>query len=70
MKHNYIKNDVSKCLSPKLIPQDDSTSNINLKVLNSKSKWSTSTVSAWGSSFNEKNCIVRKHLHLFIGVLF
>ena len=46
-KKYYIKNDFSQRLSPKLVPHDNRTSKINLKVQDSKSKLLTSTSPAW-----------------------
>ena len=54
-KKDYLKNDVSICLSSKLFPHDNSISKMNLKEQDSKSKWLTSSRPAWGSMFKGKN---------------
>ena len=68
-KKDYIKNDVSICLSSKLIPYDNSISKMNLKEQDSKSKWLTSSRPAWGSTFDGKNpALVQRGVLLLMNI--
>ena len=68
-KKDYIKNDLSICLSSKSVPHDNSTSKINLKEQDSKPKLLTSSSPAWGSTFDGKNpALVQRGVLLLMNI--